>query len=218
MVFSMSRHDPARLGSQDGAHNWTTRQTTSASGSYERQTYLDDIGHNTVTSEGSVQHTWNLTRVVGLTGSYRYSDAQLGGARDMMIRQRNSLAATCARRRIDATVAGCQPTRSMRFSGSIGATRAETLDTLTRVPLDTGRRRGSSRSRRIWAERGCSMATTLAPSMCCQGVTLESFATNRGQRRGERNTQPPDRGGPRRQLVERTNWWRREQPRDFCCV
>ena len=116
------------------AHNWTPRQATSFDLSHTRQTYLDNIGHSTLTTEGSVQQTWNLTRTVGLTGSYRYSDALLGGTQDddtgeIPLRQHALEGGVTYSRRIS-------PTRTFRFAGSLGATRADTLYGLTRAPLE----------------------------------------------------------------------------------
>jgi hypothetical protein len=152
---------------------WSARQTTSASFSYFRRTYLDEFGYDSAMRSVDGRYTRNMNRASTLGASYHFSDSEFQNANGQIVplREHSIEGETGYTRRLS-------PSRQIQFSGGVGATFVDTVNALGGESLSYWLPSGHAMMHldvgRSWAI-GADYRRTVN---VLQGVTLESFATN----------------------------------------
>jgi hypothetical protein len=98
--------------------------------SYERLTYLDDLGLDSAMQAVTTQHIWAFRRDLSLRPSYRFSDVQIDESPDFGTPVTNHDLELGL-----GYVFRLSPTREVQVVGGAGATHVSTLTPLNRAPL-----------------------------------------------------------------------------------
>jgi hypothetical protein len=154
-------------------HEWSRRSHTTAGYVFQRHDYVDDLGFDTVTHIGSLEHSRALSRAASLSSSYRYSDATLedaGGITRPVIHHSLGVGYRYAR----------SLSRVRQFGLAIGggATYVDTVTSAARLPRRYWAPSGHG-SVRLDIARSWSVSADYRRSLTVlDGISAESFFTD----------------------------------------